>query len=92
MQRGSYHRLRRAVEIYLLASNREEKQMTIDERIARVKDLIQKWEEIDAGLAGMFDLTVLGKTALRCSKCGAEGHNAKTCNAPEPQEPQVISE
>jgi hypothetical protein len=59
--------------------------MTIDERIARVKDLIQKREEIDAELAGMFGLVGRVKKPLRCSKCGEEGHNAKTCTAAEPQ-------
>jgi hypothetical protein len=59
--------------------------MTIDERIARVKDLIQKREEIDAELAGMFGLATRAKKPLRCSKCGEEGHNAKTCIAAEPQ-------
>jgi hypothetical protein len=58
--------------------------MTIDERISRVKDLIQKREEIDAELAGLFGLAARVKKALRCSKCGEEGHNAKTCHAPEP--------
>jgi hypothetical protein len=62
---------------------REEKQMTIDDRISRVKDLIQKREEIDAELAGMFGLVVRVKKTLRCSKCGDEGHNAKTCHVPE---------
>jgi len=57
--------------------------MTIDERIARVKELIQKREEIDAELEGMFGLAGRIKKPLRCSKCGEEGHNAKTCTAPE---------
>jgi hypothetical protein len=63
--------------------------MTIDERIAQVKDLIQKREEIDAELAGLFGLATRAKKPLRCSKCGEEGRNAKTCTAAEPQ---VISE
>ena len=57
--------------------------MTIDESIARVKELIQKREEIDAELAGMFGVAGRVKKPLRCSKCGDEGHNAKTCQAPE---------
>jgi hypothetical protein len=59
--------------------------MTIDERISRVKDLIEKREEIDAELAGLFGLSPRGKKTTRCSKCGGEGHNAKTCDAPEPE-------
>jgi len=66
--------------------------MTIDERIARVKDLIQKREEIDAELAGLFGLSPRVKKTALCTKCEGEGHNAKTYDAPEPQEPQVISE
>jgi hypothetical protein len=53
--------------------------MDIDDRIARVKDLIQNREEIDSELAGLFGITVKAKKTLRCSKCGDEGHNAKTC-------------
>jgi hypothetical protein len=53
--------------------------MDIDDRIARVKDLIQKREEIDTELAGLFGITGKAKKTLRCSKCGDEGHNAKTC-------------
>jgi nucleoid DNA-binding protein len=70
-------------------SIRQEKQMTVDESIARVKELIQKREEIDAELAGLFGLSARAKKTARCSKCGEEGHNAKTCTAPEPH---VISE
>lgn len=53
--------------------------MDIDERIGRAKDLIQRREEIDAELAMMFGITVRAKKTLRCSKCGEEGHNSKTC-------------
>ena len=63
--------------------------MSIDERIVRVKELIQKREEIDAELAGLFGLSPRVKKTARCTKCGGEGHNAKTCDAPQPQ---VISE
>jgi hypothetical protein len=58
--------------------------MDIDDRIARVKDLIQKREEIDTELARLFGITVKTKKMLRCSKCGDEGHNAKTCPSPQP--------
>jgi hypothetical protein len=53
--------------------------MEIDDRIERAKDLIRKREEIDAELAGLFGISVRAKRAGRCSKCGEEGHNAKTC-------------
>jgi len=53
--------------------------MDIDDRIERVKDLIRKREEIDAELAGLFGISIRAKKASRCSKCGEEGHNTKTC-------------
>jgi hypothetical protein len=56
--------------------------MDFDDRITRVKDLIQRREEIDAELAGLFNITIKSKKTLRCSKCGEEGHNAKTCSSP----------
>jgi hypothetical protein len=59
--------------------------MDIDDRIARVKDLILKREEIDTELAGLFSITVKAKKTIRCSKCGDEGHNAKTCTSPQQQ-------
>ncbi len=60
--------------------------MDIDDRIARVKDLIQKREEIDSELAGLFGIAVKARKTLRCSKCGDEGHNAKTCPSPQQQQ------
>ena len=59
--------------------------MEIDERIARAKELIQKREEIDAELASMLGIALRARKPLRCSKCGEEGHNAKTCTAQPPQ-------
>ena len=46
--------------------------MTIAEKITRVKELIQRREEIDAELVDMLGLVVRGKKSLRCSKCGAK--------------------
>jgi hypothetical protein len=57
--------------------------MEIDDRIALAKDLIQKREEIDTELAGLFGIALKSKKTLRCSKCGEEGHNAKTCPTQE---------
>jgi len=60
--------------------------MEIDERIVRARNLIQQRDEIDAELAMMLGVTVRTKKTLRCSKCGEEGHNAKTCAAQPPPE------
>jgi hypothetical protein len=62
-----------------------ESRMDMDERISRVKDLIQKREEVDAELAGLFGISVKTKKTLRCSKCGEEGHNTKTCSSQQQQ-------
>ena len=59
--------------------------MDLDAKIALVKDLIQKREEIDGELAATFGLTLKTKKILRCSRCGEEGHNAKTCPTQQPQ-------
>ena len=53
--------------------------MDIDTQIAHVKELIRRREEIDAELATMLGITVKAKKIARCSRCGEEGHNAKTC-------------
>ena len=59
--------------------------MDIDTQIVRVKELIRRREEIDAELATIFDINVKAKKIARCSRCGEEGHNAKTC----PTQPAV---
>lgn len=63
--------------------------MDIDTKIERVKELIQKREEIDAELASMFGIAFKAKKASRCSRCGEEGHNAKTCPS---QQPSIAAE
>ena len=59
--------------------------MDLDAKIAHVKDLIQKREEIDSELAATFGVTLKPKKILRCSRCGEEGHNAKTCPTQQQQ-------
>ena len=56
----------------------------IDTKIARVKDLIRRREEIDTELANIFGSTLKSRKTLRCSRCGEEGHNSKTCPAQQP--------
>jgi Zinc knuckle len=57
--------------------------MDIDTRIARVKELIAKREEINAELSAMLGVVPKGKKSQRCSICNEEGHSARTC----PQKP-----
>jgi len=44
----------------------------------RVRELLNKRDEIEAELAAIFTGTKERK-AQRCSKCGEEGHTARTC-------------
>jgi hypothetical protein len=55
-------------------------QMSIDARIARVKELIGKREELDAELNALLGGGVpRGKRPSKCSICGESGHRATTC-------------
>lgn len=56
--------------------------MTLDDKIARAKELIGKREEIDAELSTLLAGNV-SKRQVRCSLCNAEGHTARSC----PQKP-----
>ena len=51
----------------------------IDTRIARVKELIAKREEIDSELSGMLGIEPKARKPQRCSLCNGEGHSARTC-------------
>jgi hypothetical protein len=53
--------------------------MTLDDKIARAKELIARREEIDTELSQLMNGT-FAKRVQRCSKCGEEGHSARTCN------------
>ncbi len=53
--------------------------MEIDAKIARVKELIAKREELDAELQELLNGVVREKKAPRCSICGEVGHRAGVC-------------
>lgn len=53
--------------------------MTLDDRISLASKLIAQREELDRQLNALFDGTAMAKKPSRCSHCGQEGHNAKTC-------------
>ncbi len=53
--------------------------MTLDDRISIALKLIAQREEIDRQLCDLFAGVAVSKKHTRCSHCGQEGHNAKTC-------------
>ena len=53
--------------------------MDIDTKIARVKELIAKREELDAELQELLGGSVKERRAAKCSACGEPGHRASTC-------------
>jgi hypothetical protein len=53
--------------------------LDFEARIARVKDLIAKREEIDAELSTILGVTAKARKPQRCSTCNEEGHSARTC-------------
>jgi hypothetical protein len=53
--------------------------MTLDDRIARAKDLIGRREEIDLELAALLSGSVAARKPQTCGKCGQTGHSARTC-------------
>jgi hypothetical protein len=53
--------------------------MEIDGKIARVKDLIAKREELDAELNELLGGVSREKRSPKCSVCGETGHRASTC-------------
>jgi Zinc knuckle len=61
------------------ASGKEVVQMEIDNRIARVKALIAKREELDAELNELLCGVAREKRSPKCSICGEPGHRASTC-------------
>lgn len=54
--------------------------MDIDHKIARIKALIAKREELDAELAELLaGGAVREKRSMKCSVCGEPGHRATRC-------------
>ena len=65
--------------------------MNIEDRIATVKELIRKREEIDQQLADLFGGQTPKKT--KCSICGSTEHTARNCpqrsSAEKPAQPPL---
>lgn len=51
----------------------------IDDKIARVKELIARREELDAELGELLRGTTRERRVPRCSICNEPGHRASTC-------------
>jgi hypothetical protein len=51
----------------------------LETKLARVKELISKREEIDAELAELLGVEPRERKERRCSKCGEPGHRAGAC-------------
>jgi hypothetical protein len=64
---------------YVLTSGKEVMRMDIDSKIARVKELIAKREELDTELQELLGGSVKERRAAKCSACGEPGHRASTC-------------
>lgn len=58
----------------------------MDDKLARVRELIEAREKIDAELSTLI-VGYEGRKKQRCGHCGAEGHNAKTCPSRQNQAP-----
>lgn len=53
--------------------------MTLEDCISLASKLIAQREEIDNQLNALLNRSATLKKQPRCSNCGHEGHNAKTC-------------
>lgn len=53
--------------------------MTLDDRISLASKLIAQRDAIDTQLNALFSGAAAPKKQSRCSHCGQDGHNAKTC-------------
>jgi hypothetical protein len=54
----------------------------MEDKVKAVRDLIAQRDEIDRQLAALFAGEAPStRRPQRCSKCGQEGHTARTCTA-----------
>jgi hypothetical protein len=66
--------------MYQMVLGKEVMSMQIDDKIARVKQLIAKREELDAELQELLGgSAVRERRTPRCSVCNEPGHRATTC-------------
>ena len=62
--------------------------MEINTKIARVKELIAKREQLDAELSELLGGVARERRIPKCSNCGEPGHRVSTC----PSNPSNASE
>jgi hypothetical protein len=51
----------------------------LDERLTRIKQLIEQKEQTDAELEALISGGTYERKKTKCSRCGGEGHTARTC-------------
>ena len=51
----------------------------MDERLTRIKQLIELKEQTDAELETLIGGGTYERKKMKCSGCGVEGHTARTC-------------
>jgi hypothetical protein len=51
----------------------------LDERLTRIKQLIELKEQTDAELEALIGGGSYERKKTKCSRCGGEGHTARTC-------------
>ncbi len=51
----------------------------MDAKFARIKELLQLKEATDTELNALIEGGAVVKRTVKCSKCGKEGHTARTC-------------
>jgi hypothetical protein len=65
--------------------------LEIDGKIARVKQLVAKREELDAELNELLGGgAIREKRSPKCSTCGEPGHRASTCPAKPTETVQAV--
>lgn len=62
--------------------------MELDSKIARVKELIARREELDAELGELLGGAVRERRIPKCSICNEPGHRASNCPSRQPDAAQ----
>ena len=60
----------------------------MEQKLARIKELIDQKEAIDGELSELIGGGEMKRKTIRCGHCGAEGHSARSC--PQKMETQTL--